>query len=116
MLGHLIALERFLKALGIGREYRHLPVYQISEWPRGDPKHDDDVKELKEEVENVKSLHMDVEFRKDFAVKGLGWQGRSARYCNLLQSGHLPPYQLPRRSLESGFLSSLTLAATLIPA
>lgn len=62
------------KALGIGCEYRHLPVYQISEWPRSDPKHDEDVKELKEEVENAKSLHMDVEFRKDFAVKG--WDGK----------------------------------------
>jgi hypothetical protein len=35
------------KALGIGCEYHHLPVYQISEWPRGDPKHDEDVKKLK---------------------------------------------------------------------
>jgi hypothetical protein len=47
-----------------------LPAFKFSEWPRGDLKLDEDVKELKEEVENAEGLHMDIKFRKDFAVKG----------------------------------------------
>ena len=50
---HNWAIERvgeISKELGIECEYRKLPAYNVSQYPRGDKHHEDDVKELKEEI------------------------------------------------------------------
>jgi glycine/D-amino acid oxidase-like deaminating enzyme len=50
---HWWALKRVgevAKELQISCEYRRLPGYEISQWEKSDPKHDEDVKMLKEEV------------------------------------------------------------------
>ncbi|PSR85681.1 FAD dependent oxidoreductase [Coniella lustricola] len=61
------------KKLDIDCEYRIVPGYQVSQYPRGDKGHDDEVKELKDEVKLAKELGLDVEFREGFAIKG--WDG-----------------------------------------
>ncbi|PGH00924.1 hypothetical protein AJ80_09086 [Polytolypa hystricis UAMH7299] len=62
------------KKLGIECEYRHLPGYQISQYARGDRRHDEEVKGLRAEVERAKSLGLDVSYLDGFAVKG--WDGK----------------------------------------
>lgn len=62
------------KELGIECEYRHLPGYEISQYPRSDPHHAEDMKELQGEAEKARSLGLSTEFREDFAVKG--WNGK----------------------------------------
>ncbi|PGH15033.1 hypothetical protein AJ79_02715 [Helicocarpus griseus UAMH5409] len=62
------------KKLGIECEYRHLPGYEISQYPRGDKGHDEEVKSLKAEVERARSLGLEVCYRDGFAVKG--WDGK----------------------------------------
>ncbi|KAF2146545.1 uncharacterized protein K452DRAFT_282719 [Aplosporella prunicola CBS 121167] len=59
--------------LGIKCEYRQLPGYEISQYPKGQKEHDDEIKELKSEVEKAKSLGLNVEYRDNFVVKG--WDG-----------------------------------------
>jgi glycine/D-amino acid oxidase-like deaminating enzyme/nitrite reductase/ring-hydroxylating ferredoxin subunit len=59
--------------LGIECEYRHLPAYEISQYPRGDPNHDKEVADLKAEVEKAKSLGIDASWHDGLAVKG--WDG-----------------------------------------
>lgn len=74
---HTWALEHVgevARELGIECEYRKLPGYEISQYPRGDSKHAEDVQELKEEVAYTKSLGMHTEFREGFAAKG--WEGK----------------------------------------
>lgn len=64
------------KELGIECEYRHLPGIQISQYPRGDPKHDEEVTQMKEEADYCRGkLGMDVEYKEGYAVKG--WDGKS---------------------------------------
>lgn len=73
---HTWALHRvgeISKQLGIECEYRLLPGYEISQFPRGHPKHAEEVQELKEEVEVAKKLGLNVRFEEGFAVKG--WTG-----------------------------------------
>ncbi|KAH7065580.1 FAD dependent oxidoreductase-domain-containing protein [Macrophomina phaseolina] len=60
-------------ALGIDCEYRRLPAVEISQYPRGDPKHDDEIKSLREEAEKVRAFGMDMEVKEGYAVKG--WEG-----------------------------------------
>lgn len=62
------------KKLGIECEYRHLPGYELSQYQRGDPNHDKDMQELKEEAALAKQLGLDAEFRPDLTVKG--WDGK----------------------------------------
>lgn len=59
--------------LGIECEYRRLPVYEVSQYARGEKKHADEVEDLKAEVDKVRSLGVDAEFREGFAVQG--WDG-----------------------------------------
>lgn len=62
------------KRLGIECEYRQLPGYHISQYLKGESKHDEEVKQMKEEVELSKSLGMEVTFRDGYAIKG--WDGK----------------------------------------
>ncbi|KAJ9628492.1 hypothetical protein H2203_002391 [Taxawa tesnikishii (nom. ined.)] len=74
---HTWALEHVgdvAKELGIECEYRKLPGYEISQYERGEKGHDDDIKELKEEVAYTKSLGMDTEWRDNLTIKG--WDGK----------------------------------------
>ncbi|KAK2033256.1 FAD dependent oxidoreductase [Colletotrichum zoysiae] len=58
------------KKLGIDCEYRNLPGYMVSQFPRGDPKHPKDVQSIREEVEYAKELGIEAEFREGLAIKG----------------------------------------------
>ena len=74
---HTYAINRvgeISKELGIECEYRRLPGYDISQYARGEPGHEDDVKEFKEEAKVMKELGFDVEYREGFAVRG--WDGK----------------------------------------
>ncbi|KAH0299873.1 FAD dependent oxidoreductase, partial [Aureobasidium melanogenum] len=62
------------KELGIECEYRTLPGYNISQYPRGDKHHEEDVKMLKEEIAYSKTLGMDAEWKEGYAIKG--WTGQ----------------------------------------
>jgi glycine/D-amino acid oxidase-like deaminating enzyme/nitrite reductase/ring-hydroxylating ferredoxin subunit len=73
---HGWALDRIgeiSKKLGIDCEYRKLPSYNFSQYPRGHPKRDDEIKELKEEAEWQKKVGIQTEFKDGLAVKG--WNG-----------------------------------------
>ncbi|KAL0942700.1 FAD dependent oxidoreductase [Colletotrichum truncatum] len=63
--------------LGIDCEYRKLPGYMISQYARNDPKHAEDLEEVKQEVEFAKELGLDVEFREGLTVKG--WSAEPGR-------------------------------------
>lgn len=74
---HSWALDRvgeISKQLSIECEYRHLPGYEISQYPRSDPHHAEEMKELKSEAEKAKSLGLSTEFKETFAIKG--WDGK----------------------------------------
>lgn len=62
------------KELGIDCEYRQLPAYNVSQYPRGDKHHEDDVKMLKEEIAYSKTLGAEAEWREGYAIKG--WDGK----------------------------------------
>lgn len=62
------------RKLNIDCEYRYVPGYLISMYERGDSKHEQDMKFLRDEAEMAKSLGLDVQFRDDVAVKG--WDGK----------------------------------------
>ena len=62
------------KKLGIECEYRNLPDYEISQYQRGDPKHDADIKELQEDVSKAKELGLPAHYEKGYAIKG--WDGK----------------------------------------
>lgn len=63
------------KELEIECEYRKLPGYEVSQYDRGkQPKeHEQEIHELREEVDKAKALKMEADFKEDFAVKG--WDG-----------------------------------------
>jgi len=50
------------KELGIECEYRKLPAYDVSQYPVGEGKHDEEIKELKEEAEMQKSIDIESRF------------------------------------------------------
>lgn len=56
--------------LGIDCEYRKLPAYEISEYPKGDPKHTEEVEDLKQEVEKARALGLPASFEEGFAIQG----------------------------------------------
>lgn len=73
---HTWALKRvgeISRSLGIECEYRTLPGYEISQYPRGDPNHDKEVSSLKKEVELAKQLGLPASYRDGLTVKG--WDG-----------------------------------------
>lgn len=74
---HLWAIKHvgeISKHLGIECEYRLLPDYEISQYEKGDPKHDDEVKLLKEDVEKTRELGSPASFREGYTIKG--WDGK----------------------------------------
>jgi len=64
------------KELSIECEYRKLPGYEVSQYDRQkQPKeHEQEIKELKEEVAKAKSVGVDVEYNDGYAIKG--WDGQ----------------------------------------
>lgn len=59
--------------LGIDCEYRHLPAYELSQYPRDHPAHGEEILKLKKEAEQARQLGLQAEFREGLAVKG--WDG-----------------------------------------
>jgi len=62
------------KKLGIDCEYRHLPGYQISQYPKSDREHADEMEELKEEIALTKELGLHTSIEEGLAIKG--WDGK----------------------------------------
>ena len=60
--------------LGIECEYRVLPDYEISQYEKRDPRHDDEMKMLQEDVEMASEFGLPAFFRSDYAIKG--WDGK----------------------------------------
>ncbi|KAL8787472.1 MAG: hypothetical protein Q9195_007764 [Heterodermia aff. obscurata] len=58
------------RKLGIDCEYRTLPGYEISQYPKGDPKHDEEVSGMKEEAEKAKELGLPATYKDGCAIKG----------------------------------------------
>ena len=65
---------RIAKQLDIECEYRKLPGYDVSQYPKSDPKHEDDIKMLQQEVAKAKELGFQAEWRPGYAVRG--WDGK----------------------------------------
>ncbi|KAH7396935.1 FAD dependent oxidoreductase-domain-containing protein [Phaeosphaeria sp. MPI-PUGE-AT-0046c] len=61
------------KQLGIECEYRQLPGYDFSQYPKGTKEHADDVETLIEEGQKAKELGLQVEYKEGFKLKG--WDG-----------------------------------------
>ncbi|KAH7384692.1 FAD dependent oxidoreductase-like protein [Pyrenochaeta sp. MPI-SDFR-AT-0127] len=58
------------KQLGIECEYRQLPGYDFSQYPRGSKEHADDVKALIDEGRKAKELGLEAEYQEGFLLKG----------------------------------------------
>ncbi|CCC14850.1 hypothetical protein SMACR_07575 [Sordaria macrospora] len=58
------------KELNIDCEYRKLPAYDISQFPVGEKKHDDEMQQLKEEAEFQKKIGMETTFDPNLTVRG----------------------------------------------
>lgn len=74
---HHWALKRvgdIAKQLNIDCEYRILPDYEISQFHRGDPKHVEEMKMLREDVDKAKELGLPVSYKEGYAIKG--WDGK----------------------------------------
>lgn len=74
---HTWALRRvgeISKQLGIDCEYRKIPDYEISQYLRGDPRHDEDVKMLQEDVKKASELGIPAHYKEGYAIKG--WDGK----------------------------------------
>lgn len=74
---HAWALKRvgeISKQLGIDCEYRNLPDYEISQYERGNPEHDEEMKMLKEDVKKAEELGIPADYVEGYAIKG--WDGR----------------------------------------
>ncbi|TLS28063.1 hypothetical protein PpBr36_00114 [Pyricularia pennisetigena] len=65
------------RKLGIDCEYRQVPGYTVSQYSRNDPKHADDMEEIKKEVQLAQQLGIDVEFNEGLQVKG--WSSEPGR-------------------------------------
>lgn len=73
---HKWALNRvgeISKQLGIECEYRQLPGYDFSQYPKGTKEHADDIKTLIEEAQKAKELGLQAEYKEGFKLKG--WNG-----------------------------------------
>jgi len=62
------------KKLGIECQYRHVPAYLISQYHRGQTKHDEDIERIAKEVELAQQLGVDAAIDRDLKVKG--WDGK----------------------------------------
>ncbi|KAM7214637.1 FAD dependent oxidoreductase domain containing protein [Rhypophila decipiens] len=62
------------KELHIDCEYRRLPAYDVSQYPVGEKKHDEELKELKDEAEYQHKLGIETRFDPNLTVKG--WTGK----------------------------------------
>lgn len=62
------------KKLGIDCEYRMLPDYEISQFEKGHPKHDEEMKMLAEDVNKAVELGLSASYAADYAIKG--WDGK----------------------------------------
>lgn len=74
---HTCALKRvgeISKDLGIDCEYRQLPGYQISQYPKGQKGHAEEIETLRQEVAKTKELGMSTSLEEDLAIKG--WDGK----------------------------------------
>lgn len=56
--------------LGIECEYRRLPAYDISQFPVGEKKHEDELQELKEEAEYQRKIGLETRFDPNLTVRG----------------------------------------------
>ncbi|KAF2867593.1 FAD dependent oxidoreductase [Massariosphaeria phaeospora] len=73
---HTWALNRvgeISKQLGIECEYRHLPGYDISQYPISAKEHVDDMKQVIEDGQKAKELGIQTTYKEGFAIKG--WNG-----------------------------------------
>lgn len=73
---HVWALKRvgeISKQLDIECGYRTLPDYEISQYQRGDPEHDDEVNMLQEDVKKASELGIPARYEEGYAIKG--WDG-----------------------------------------
>jgi len=73
---HTWALNRvgeISKQLGIECEYRQLPGYDFSQYPKGDKNHASDMQTVIEEGRKAKELGIATEYREGFKLKG--WDG-----------------------------------------
>lgn len=62
------------KQLSIDCEFRMLPDYEISQYEKSDPKHDDEIKMLQQDIEKAKEFGLPATFRDGYAIKG--WNGK----------------------------------------
>ncbi|GME35106.1 FAD dependent oxidoreductase [Neofusicoccum parvum] len=60
--------------LGVDCEYRRLPAYEISQYPRDDERHAEEIRRLEEEAERVRAFGIDMDVLKGFAIHG--WEGK----------------------------------------
>ncbi|RYP37768.1 hypothetical protein DL767_002798 [Monosporascus sp. MG133] len=60
--------------LGIECEYRHLPAYRVSQYQRGTKEYEDDMKEIKADVEWARKVGIDATIDENLAVRG--WDGK----------------------------------------
>ncbi|KAJ4364815.1 hypothetical protein N0V95_000659 [Ascochyta clinopodiicola] len=73
---HTWALNRvgeISKQLGIECEYRHLPGYDFSQYPKNDKNHAEDMKSIIEDGQKAKELGIATEYKEGFKLKG--WEG-----------------------------------------
>jgi glycine/D-amino acid oxidase-like deaminating enzyme/nitrite reductase/ring-hydroxylating ferredoxin subunit len=73
---HTWALQRvgeISKKHGIECEYRILPGYDVSQYPKGTKEHEDDLKEIIEDAKKAKELGLKAEYKEGFAIRG--WNG-----------------------------------------
>ena len=59
--------------LGIDCDYRRLPAYEISQHPRGEQGHDEDVNSLKDEVKLANEIGLSARFEAEHTIPG--WKG-----------------------------------------
>ncbi|KAI1312924.1 FAD dependent oxidoreductase [Xylaria venustula] len=74
---HQWALDRvgeIASELSIDCEYRHLPGYMVPEHERGSKEYDDDIQEIKQNVEAARQSGLQAEFDAELTVKG--WDGK----------------------------------------
>ncbi|KAL2395998.1 hypothetical protein ABEF93_003282 [Exophiala dermatitidis] len=62
------------KELGIDCEYRKLPGYNISQYPKGTKEHDEEIETLKEEVKVAQEIGLDAKYVEGATIRG--WDGK----------------------------------------
>ena len=67
-------VEEIAKALRISCEFRRLPAYAISQYPRGHPKRDGEVEDLKIEAATARDCGLSSIYEEGYVIKG--WDGK----------------------------------------